>query len=932
MWASYIYKDGGGRVFANGVNDFWITADRNEGAAIRISAHDPEQQGAITYSITDIVRSDMNARLSSNDEIDGDYPTLSVSHDGIISFMVDGDPDWEGGTKINGTRRALTVIYDFKLNVTDASGLTSPIPFKMTFIRRGSEAPPIILDLDGDGLELVSYNGSPIQFDMDADGVRDTTGWVGADDGLLALDRNSNGKIDDVTEISFVGDAAEATSDLEGLRAFDSNSNGFLDAGDDRFREFLVWRDANQDGVSQADELRSLNEAGVQQINLSLNLTGEEPGGPDNVIYGTTDYLASDGSVHQVGDVFFAFDPSNVDTIAAPIVLDYDGDGSGLVTVKDSSTRFDMDGDGDTERTGWITPGDALLALDRNSDGLIAGIEEISFMGDLVGATTDLEGLAAFDSNADGKISALDNRFAEFRLWFDHDSNGKTGAGELLSLSQAGIAEISLSGKKIEAFERGPGSNVIYATGSFMRDDGSVGSLMDAGLAYAADESDVGIAHSGWDRAAAVLEAAEKAVTITTAEISAADAQSVDSMEVGNATDSAEVTLPPPSTRQTQAGDEPSLIQMEGRSFSRKAGAYTVQAQSGQLFVRSNRMEGDADPRSGELGAASLLNFRNIDVGMLSAIVFDLDSDGLETRGRRQSRARFDIDGDGVADDTGWVGKRDGLLVLDEMGDGRITSASELSFLDEKDGARSGMQGLASLDTNKNGQIDAGDARFGELKIWVDRNGNGVTDTGELKGLAEHDVKSINLAALAKEGTAKVGSNITVATSTFTRTDGSAGSFGEVALAFKPSASSGEAENETSVQGADLLQKRLQLLRSGLGSRMIGHTINSGLFAVPHDVNPFDFYEAQGELAVANGRAQEDEVFMTTQDLPKLPIEDELSPESDGAGFDPNLASMSDMRVAQMVQQMASFGLKSGEAEWRDRSGSAATRFDYFAA
>lgn len=72
--------------------------------------------------------------------------------------------------------------------------------------------------------------------------------------------------------------------------------------------------------------------------------------------------------------MFFAFDPSNYDDIAAPVVFDYDGDGAGLVSRADSSASFDMNGDGVVDRTGWIEAGDALLALDRNNDGKITQI------------------------------------------------------------------------------------------------------------------------------------------------------------------------------------------------------------------------------------------------------------------------------------------------------------------------------------------------------------------------------------------------------------------------------------------------------------------------------------------------------------------------------------------------------------------------------
>ncbi|MDP2219991.1 MAG: hypothetical protein Q8K34_07300, partial [Hydrogenophaga sp.] len=55
---------------------------------------------------------------------------------------------------------------------------------------------PIILDLDGDGLETVGLATSNIHFDHDGDGVLTKTGWAGKDDALLVWDRNANGSID----------------------------------------------------------------------------------------------------------------------------------------------------------------------------------------------------------------------------------------------------------------------------------------------------------------------------------------------------------------------------------------------------------------------------------------------------------------------------------------------------------------------------------------------------------------------------------------------------------------------------------------------------------------------------------------------------------------------------------------------------------------
>jgi hypothetical protein len=61
---------------------------------------------------------------------------------------------------------------------------------------------PLILDLDGDGIETVGVDpNNPILFDHDGDGIKNGTGWVKPDDGFLVLDRNGNGVIDNGTEL-----------------------------------------------------------------------------------------------------------------------------------------------------------------------------------------------------------------------------------------------------------------------------------------------------------------------------------------------------------------------------------------------------------------------------------------------------------------------------------------------------------------------------------------------------------------------------------------------------------------------------------------------------------------------------------------------------------------------------------------------------------
>ncbi len=175
---------------------------------------------------------------------------------------------------------------------------------------------PITFDLNDDGLGFTAN----MQFDINSDGQLESTGWVDANDGMLVLDRNGNGTIDHGSEIYFTADLAGALTDLEGLQAFDSNGDGVLDVNDDRFGEFQVWQDCNQNGVSEADELQSLTEAGISSLNLNPEsletLYGDTDEGQDNieksravtnaiVNQGAT-FTRTDGTTGVAGDVAFA--------------------------------------------------------------------------------------------------------------------------------------------------------------------------------------------------------------------------------------------------------------------------------------------------------------------------------------------------------------------------------------------------------------------------------------------------------------------------------------------------------------------------------------------------------------------------------------------------------------------------------------------------
>ncbi|WCM95597.1 hypothetical protein M5C96_13980 [Acidovorax sp. GBBC 1281] len=138
---------------------------------------------------------------------------------------------------------------------------------------------PLVLDLDGDGIEAVGIDPArPILFDHYGDGTRNATGWIKGDDGIVVLDRNGNGVIDSGRElfgdqtlkpVGSDGRAQNHANGYEALAAEDGNGDKVIDANDAVYSQLRIWKDTNQDGISQAGELHTLADLGIARIGVA---------------------------------------------------------------------------------------------------------------------------------------------------------------------------------------------------------------------------------------------------------------------------------------------------------------------------------------------------------------------------------------------------------------------------------------------------------------------------------------------------------------------------------------------------------------------------------------------------------------------------------------------------------------------------------------
>jgi hypothetical protein len=176
------------------------------------------------------------------------------------------------------------------------------------------------------------------------------------------------------------------------------------------------------------------------------------------------------------------------------------------------------------------------------------------------------------------------------------------------------------------------------------------------------------------------------------------------------------------------------------------------------------------------MGSSSIPAF-----AMVTPVVLDLNGDGIQTVNITDG-VKFDINNDGKADQTAWVARGDGLLVRDINKDGQINNGSELfgsaTSLGNGKTAADGYVAMRALDTNKDGVLDANDAAFGELMVWTDLDGNGITGANELTNLSDLGINSISLNAT--KSTQNNNGNLIGLMGSYTTTDGKTHTMGDV--------------------------------------------------------------------------------------------------------------------------------------------------------
>lgn len=244
------------------------------------------------------------------------------------------------------------------------AGVTTTTRVATAGTTHGGAREPVLLDLDGDGLEITQLGASNTFFDVVGDGKQHRTAWAGVGDGVLVFDVNDDGIISARNEIDFTQWDPTAQTDMQALLSvFDTNDNDKLDSGDAQWALFKVLV-TKEDGTT---ELKTLAELDIESIGLISNHQ-EIALADGSKITGTTVFERTSGPDGTAGDASLAFDANGyviaeeppvtvgTDTVLTRIATRPDGSMAGktvLTVTSDGLTRtttFDDDGDGVFDR------------------------------------------------------------------------------------------------------------------------------------------------------------------------------------------------------------------------------------------------------------------------------------------------------------------------------------------------------------------------------------------------------------------------------------------------------------------------------------------------------------------------------------------------------------------------------------------------------
>lgn len=182
------------------------------------------------------------------------------------------------------------------------------ISFSSTFVQKhqllkSQFYDPLVLNFDGELPDLDTQNFS---FDIDCDGESEQLAQLKNGSGFLALDKNSNGHVDDGSELF----GTHNGNGFYDLRRYDNDKNGWIDENDPIFDSLRIWMKNDEE-----DRLVALGELGVGALYLGFSANSFDIKTQENETLGKIRsnglYLNEDGSSGLMSQIDFAHRTQN---------------------------------------------------------------------------------------------------------------------------------------------------------------------------------------------------------------------------------------------------------------------------------------------------------------------------------------------------------------------------------------------------------------------------------------------------------------------------------------------------------------------------------------------------------------------------------------------------------------------------------------------
>lgn len=157
---------------------------------------------------------------------------------------------------------------------------------------------PLVINFDGNAAELTD---TYFEFDIDSDGSLDQIATLKSNSGMLALDKNQDGIVNDGSELF----GPKTGNGFTELAAYDEDNNQFIDEADSIYQQLRIWQ-RHEDGSQQ---LIALGEKNIGAIYLGHVTTPFQLKTEDNQSLGEVAssgvYLTEQGTVGTIQQINF---------------------------------------------------------------------------------------------------------------------------------------------------------------------------------------------------------------------------------------------------------------------------------------------------------------------------------------------------------------------------------------------------------------------------------------------------------------------------------------------------------------------------------------------------------------------------------------------------------------------------------------------------